>query len=187
MNFLSDIADSIGSLFNKAGSVLSDTGAVIGNEWQAAVSKLKSKATEFIGLFYWLQSKRHIAESDPRLASEYQSVMKRGATVKTAVEKATGGMDWINGKIRAFGVNGLGALPAIPIAVVAAAVAAMTGWLADAYKLRAKIEYLESKGVSGSEGARVLGYGSGIDTGTILPLALAAGAFYWLFVRGEKK
>jgi len=177
--------DDVSGIFSRAGDVLSNTGTVIANSWQGAVEQLKLKAREFMDLFTWLESKRHVAATDPQVKAEYDAVMNKGRTVKATVEKTTGGIDWITGQLRArFGLAApvtMGALPLVPIAVIAAAVAMITAWLADAYKLKSKITYIESHGITGSAAVDILG---GNSYKELVGLAVIAAAVYFFSKRG---
>jgi hypothetical protein len=163
------------------------TGALnyAGDTWTSAVNGLKTKAVEFIGLYKWLESRASIAARDPQLQSEYANTMQRGRQIKATVEKTTGGIDWINGKLLRVGTS-LNALPIIPVALTVATItgliAAMTYWLADAYKLKTKLLYMEQHGFTNTEAAAVMG-----QSGTDAIIAVAAiGGVLWLLLRGEK-
>lgn len=170
---MDSLLDSIGNFFGGAG-------AYIGNTWESAVNQLKAKAREFAELFTWLQSRAHIANSDPELRAEYNATMNRGMKIKTAVEKTTGGIDWINGQLTNRAGITMQALPAIPVALTVATitgmVAAMGYWIADAYKLKAKITYMESHGIAGQDAINILTDG-GANTAISL-VALAAMIYF---------
>lgn len=177
-----DILGSISSIFGQAGDVLSNTGTVLSNTWEAAVQNLKQKALEFRDLFTWLQSKSHIAARDPVVKAEYDKVMARGSAVRTGVEKTTGGIDWVTGQLREkFGINSratMGAIPMIPIAVIAAAIAAITAWLADAYKLKSKIQYLEQHNITGGAAIDVL---NGNPLNSMIGIAAIGAVLYFIY------
>lgn len=171
---MDSILDSIGNFFSGAGTY-------IGNTWDGAVNQLKTKAREFAELFSWLQSRAHIANSDPQLRDEYNATMNRGATIKATVEKTTGGIDWINGQLTSRAGVTMQALPAIPVvltvATITGMVAAMSYWIADAYKLKAKITYMESHGIAGQDAINILTEG---NTGTVISLVALAAMIYFI-------
>lgn len=173
---MTGIIDSVGDFFS--GAI-----ATVSNSWDSAVNKLKNTAVEFIGLFRWLETKQNVAKRDPTTWIEYQTAMKRGATIKTAVEKTTGGVDWLNGQLTRFTGKGLNALPAVPVALTAGTilglVAAMSYWITDAYKLQKKIQYIEQHGISGSDAMEIL---TGDNTKTIIGL-VALGAMVYFITR----
>lgn len=178
--------DFLNTLFNTASGIFSDTTRTIGGAWDSAVADLKRRAQEFAGVYKWLAQRESIAARDPAVKREYDAVMNRGTTVKKTVEKTTGGIDWLTGTIKQkLGIHEnvtMGALPLIPVAVIAAAVAMMTAWLADAYKLQSKIQYMETHGISGANAAAILG---GDNTQLLGGLAFVAALVYFI-TRGDK-
>jgi len=133
---------------------LTGAGNAIGDSWNGAVHSLQVRAREFAGLYSWLATKRATASRDPALLAEYNSTMKRGATIKTTVEKTTGGIDWLNGTLKNVTGSGMNALPAIPVALTVGTIMGLVGvmgyWIADAYKLQAKLNYMDTHGITGN-------------------------------------
>lgn len=172
-----ELIDTIGNWFNTSVTYA-------GNAWDSAINQLKDKAREFISVFAWLKQHEATAMREPDLRGEYVSTMQKGAMIKTSVEKTTGGIDWINGKLTKVGGT-MQALPAIPIALTVATilglVAAMSYWLNDAYQLKTKIDYIEKHGITGQSAQDIL------TGGNTKQLLIGAGvvALIAYFLRGD--
>lgn len=155
------------------------------------VDKFKAKANEAYELWQELRAKRQAAASNPQLSAEYADVMDKAEdmTAKVSdVEKAvaavrsgvagtiTGwfGLEGFRNGQRALGehLHGLGFAPVI-IAVVAAAVAWIGSWVAEAYVVNRKLDAVESltaQGVPYSEAGQII-----VDQGPPGALEIFAG------------
>lgn len=123
-------------------------------EWQQQVTNLKAKAKEFTEVFKRLSAKKSLAESDPKIAGEYEALMSKGEWIKNSVDYITNKIDWAYNTFFSGGqqlglVQGL----VIPIVAVTGAVAAITAWLADAYILDRKLDHIESQVAAGVDPA----------------------------------
>lgn len=141
------------------------------------VDKFKAKANEAYDLWQELRAKRQAAASNPKLSAEYEKVMDDAETMTAKVsdvEKAvaavrsgvagtiTGwfGLEGYRNGSRALGehLHGLGFAPVI-IAVVAAAVAWIGSWVAEAYVVNRKLDAVENlteQGVPYSEAGQII-------------------------------
>ena len=173
------------------------------NESEAnAIQRFKVKAREFWDVWEELDGKSDLAESDPRLAKEYNDIMDRGITIRNNIEKVTGAIDaasnaygkavdytsrgietavnWFKGT---FGLGALNAIPLIPIAVIGVAMAAITKWLKDAYVLNKKLDMVDKLTAKGMDPARAASVADkmiskpsliNLSAGVSLPLIAAA-------------
>lgn len=137
-------------------------------EWQAAVDNLKMKAQEFQRVFSELQADAANVPAD--LKSSYDSLMSRGNWVKAQIQSITNGIDFgfnmfsqtplMNGVRQMGGLNSLGILPLIPIAIITGGLAVIVAWLADAYTMQQKINIAKQTKANASQVAQILGAGS---------------------------
>ncbi len=182
------------------------------------VDKFKLKADEAYELWRKLRDKRQAAASNPKLQAEYDQVMdsaddmgarvsdveKAVAAVKTGISEtiigwgtSVFGLEGVNeAKSEARAYLGELGIAQFAIVAVAAAIAWIGSWLADAYIVDRKltaVEQLHAQGVPIDEAGQIIadkGAPSGIDiffekAGTGVALAgLAAVVLYFFF---EKK
>ena len=90
------------------------------------IQSFKTKAQEWAILVNEL---RDTVVTDPALITKKQSLLKWAETIRKGVESITGTIDGLGGA-------GLGITPLVPIAVVAASLAAMTKWTYDYKKFK---------------------------------------------------
>lgn len=146
---------------------LSSTAQTWSMEWQAAVDNLKAKAQEFQRMFSTLQS--DAANVPPELRASYDALMSRGQWVKNQIQSITSGIDFgynmfsstplMNGLKQMGGMNALGVLPLIPIAIITGGLALIVAWLSDAYTMQQKINLAKSTKANASQAASILGAG----------------------------
>lgn len=94
------------------------------------LQNFKNKATAFNQKFEKLKTMRSQVANYPALNREFNTLVNRGASIKTTISTITGGVDsvvqWFNNLFgKSDQVNGLGLLPLIPIAIVAGSLVAM--------------------------------------------------------------
>lgn len=156
------ILDSAISVMSNAWDTVSGTATMawenVTEEWKQQVENVKTKAKEFAAIYNELVNQEEFVKKYPELQSEYDSLMSKGDIIRATVEKITKAIDWgaglFNGGMNGRQLNGMGALPLIPIAALAGAVTAMTYFISDAYKMKAKIETIkemEAKGYNPSQ------------------------------------
>lgn len=98
--------------------------------FDSAIASLREKAASFANTYRQFSSLEYIAQKDPALYSEWK-------TAKTRAEYVINTVSWINRQVDAAaswlgnmfnlnGVQGIGAIPLIPVAYVVAAISAMT-------------------------------------------------------------
>lgn len=159
MSFL----DSAIDFFKDALEGVGDTVESWSQEWQNAVDNFKAKAKQFVSSYENLSSKKAVAEANPNIADDYNSLMGRGSWIYNMVASVARKIDFIGSSESTL--NGMGALPLIPIAVIVGAVAAMTAWLSDAYIMTQKINAIEAAQSSGKDTApleNVIGGGNSL-------------------------
>lgn len=178
MSILDDAVSTLQSAVNSASGVAQDWTP----DWDAARQNLISKAQEFTQLWNSLTQLAPAASSDPQLQSDYNTLMARGDYIRSTVQSITqgfdSGADWFNNTLATFrnavglgevpraGVralmrlNGLGILPLVPIAVILAAVAAITYWITDAYTMQGRLNLAAKVQAAGGNPASILNAGS---------------------------
>lgn len=120
-------------------------------QWKAAVEKFNQVVAK-------LRSQEAVARKDPVLYREYQSKLSTASTLQAKITEITNAtrsaIDWFK---NVFGFNGMGELglvPLIPIAIVAAAIGAITKFVSDAWIFSAKLDkvaQLERQGMPTSQ------------------------------------
>lgn len=176
----SSASDTANAAYNSAVSSLSQAMTAVGNqaqewsmEWQAAVDNLKGKAAEFQRMFTALQN--DAASVPPELKPKYDALMARGQWVKNQIQSITSGIDFgfnmfsstplMHGIKQIGGMNAMGILPLIPIAIITGGVAVIVAWLADAYTMQQKINLIKTTKANAGQAASILNSGSSIIGG----------------------
>lgn len=175
-DWFSGAANTASTAFNSAKNTLNTAINTLGSqaqewsvEWQAAVDNLKAKAQEFARVFSGLQS--DASNVPPELKAQYDALMSRGQWVKNQIQSITSGIDFgfnmfsstplMHGLQKMGGMNALGILPLVPIAIIVGGVAVIVAWLADAYSMQQKINIAKASKANPNEIAKILGAGSG--------------------------
>lgn len=118
----------------------------IPDEWNAKVSELRNAVASFENLYTKLQSQSAIAKTDPVLYADYTALMTRGAYVKSVITntltKLGNALSYAKSVVGMEGMGSLGALPLVPIAIIAGALALITKWIADAVVTSRKLDQL---------------------------------------------
>lgn len=164
--------------------------------WYDVIGKFKDKASEFSSAYQQIKNSSAIVANNPTLKAENARLLKIGATIAEKIQNITGAVDksydWLKTSLGFDAVNDqLGVLPAIPIAVAVAAVAAMTKFLTDAYIYLDKVEKFEQlqKQVGPDKAASII---AKLDERTsimgsmfkgVAPILLIAGI--WFYFRGK--
>lgn len=122
-------------------------------EWQNAVDNFKNKAKTFLSTFDRLKLREKTAQSDPKLKSDYDSLMAKGQWLYGAISNLAQSID---GATKSGLMNGLGLLPLIPLAIIAGTLTAITAWLTNAYIIDRKLDAAEAAIDSGQSGEDLL-------------------------------
>lgn len=126
--------------------------------WYDVLGKFKQWAAQFEALVNKLESQKHIAAKNPELTQEYNNYIRLASEIEDKIrsikEATTSVVDWFTGTFGFDGAQSLGFVPLIPIAVMIAAVAAISKFVSDAYvfsKKLDKVAELEQKGMPTSQ------------------------------------
>lgn len=164
--------------------------------WYDVLGKFKDKAAEFQTLYNQVLQTADIAAKNPALLADYNKLVSYGATVRKGITNVTAtvdtGYNWLKNTIGMDAVmtdSRLGFLPVIPLAVVAASIAAMTKFATDTYIYMDKVNQfktLEAKYGAAQAGALVAGMdkrGGLFDSigGAVLPGLVIAGVALFIF------
>lgn len=165
-------------------------------EWWNVWQKIKGASAQLDGAVAKLQSQADYALSRPNLSADYKAIT-------SSIESARSKLLWLRDAVKTalgyFGVelNGLGILPLIPIAVVAAGVAYVAKLAADAWALSARIDEqrrLEQTGMTPAQAAAIAkqtnpGGGGGLFSfdlgtgGTVVLVGVGVVALWYFFGR----
>jgi hypothetical protein len=179
MSILDGAVASLQSAMASAGSMTQDWS----QSWDSARAALIAKAGEFSRLYSSLASQRAAAARDPQLLAAYDDLMAKGAYIRSSVQSITqsfdSASDWFTNSLSSLknmiGLNGvpltpavnpfrhlsgLGLLPLIPVGVIAAATAAISYWLSDAYVMSKKLNLAAQVQASGGDPNQILGSGT---------------------------
>lgn len=179
--------ETIENWFSAGWASVKSGAADVSQTWSDAVADLKAKAAQFMQLFTRLksiQSQTNLSESE---RARVDSIVRRGELVKSTVGALVKGIDGIanvlprnllSGVARS---GGLGIIPLLPIAAIAAAIAVMAAWISDAIVELERLELAEKVRQGGGDPATVLGSGRAINWvligGGVL---VVAGALYFI-------
>ncbi len=171
----------------------------ISTEQKTAIGGFKAKAKMFWQLWTKLDGQQDIvARQSPYMQGEYKDLMERGTSIRNKIEWTTGLIDkaasayssvkdWISSQFNGVDDDqGMGIIPIIPIAIIAASISAMGYWISDAYKFSkklAEIQRLENRGLTSEKAAEVVertlaskGFFSGSGK-MLFPILLGIGVF----------
>lgn len=169
--------------------------------WWNVVAQFKSAAAGMEQAYDRLMSEADYVAQRPALRAKFDSLVSRAATVRATVEsvrdKLASAVDWFNSLGASLGLNGLGILPIIGIAAIAAAVALVVKWTTDTIKflkLVSEQRRLEAAGVAPERAAEITqqtaAAASGAQAGWswLLPVAAlgVGGYFVWRQMRGRR-
>lgn len=201
------------TLASKLSSILDnavDAIESIPDEWNAKINQLRNAITTFESLYAKLQSQSAIAKTDPVLYADYTALMTRGAYVKSVItdtlSKLGSALGYAKNVVGMSGMGNLGALPLIPIAVIAGALALITKWTSDALIASKKLDQLstayndaKARGASTQElsaiahdaamsnsGSDMFGGASSLAN-KVLVIMIAGGLFYLLLPTLKKQ
>lgn len=159
---VSDIAAKITGWGAQAGA-----GAV--EKWNEELARLKALAREFTAVYNTLFAARENLTGADR--ERVDALLRRGNIVRASIDKVASGVDGVarllpTKTLSSYG--GLGAaIPLIPIAVIAAAIAAITAWLSDAYVEVKRLNLADKVHQSGGNVSGVFGSGTGLPAWAI--------------------
>lgn len=172
-------------------------------EWWNLVAKFRQAAGQVDQVLARLREQEPAARGSAALSAEYDEIMGRASSLRATIADYLGRIDsavqWLKGAgawvSEAFGLNGLGAIPAlIGIGAVAAALAAVTKFLTDAWSLSKRIEEqqrLEARGLSPQEAAAVVERTAIASAGSqwikLLAGGVALGVVGWLIVNHRRR
>jgi hypothetical protein len=126
-------------------------------QFDAKVAELKAKVAEFSRLYNEVLATESTAKSDPELYAEYQKVMYLANIAKAAVEKVTGGVDWVTGFVGevfnrdAQDVSGLGWLPVVGVAVIVGAISTLGVAIGGMYTYLKHVQFKEVEQIRRNE------------------------------------
>ena len=185
--------------------------------WYDVIGRFKAMAAQFDASFNALVASD--PPDDPALAAERDALIDRGTSINNTVssirtaladvsaalsgawDQVTGAWDWIAGNIgmQGYSGGGLGFPPLIPIAIVAGALTAITLFLTDFGKYRARLAAYNATiaaGGSPEQASSAVAAASEADTGgtvatlshtaTTVAYVGLAGLALWLFF-GRRK
>lgn len=127
-------------------------------EFKGMVQRFREKVAEFEKVYQAMQAKASIAQADPELHAEYQTLMSRATLLRTTIQKAMEAIDWVRFQINQAGdaVSGLGNLGVIPlvawgvaVAAVGGAISAMSYWLSGAHEWSKRAQIAEQIAAAG--------------------------------------
>lgn len=137
---MASVLDSIQNGFAMIGSKLADVVNDVPAEWQKQLAAFKAKANTFATLYSDLQRMSGTAAKNPALASQYNTVMSEGNIIQHTVMDLLSKVGQSLSIIRSGSLSGgLGALPLIPIGIMAGVTYTMGRWIDNAYAMRTKL------------------------------------------------
>jgi len=182
----------IGSYWGDAWTTLKTTAASAGESWSSSIEDLKAKAREFVTVFDKLKKMRSRAGLSSAEMSSIDSVLSRGELVRKTVASITGSIDSVSNMLPKNLLGGavrsgsLGILPLIPVAVIAAAISAITGWLSYAYVEIDKLELAEKVRQDGGDPASVLDADKSVVSWQVaIPIGLLAMGLVYVMGRSN--
>lgn len=123
---------------------------------RAQVAKLRNVGLDFDATYKKLESYRNITAQDPIGNQGYYTLLRDGDVVRNQIRKAVDSVqsvaNWVKENL-GIGLNDLGALPLIPVAVAGAivlAVAAATNWITSAKREIARLDAAKAALASGN-------------------------------------
>lgn len=161
--------------------------------WWNVVAQFKAAAAAMDSAYERLMGEADYVATRPALKAQFDPLVQRAASVRATVESIRssleGAVDWLKSVGAAVGLSGLGVLPLLGIAAIAAAVALVVKWTADTVKfLRVVAEQrrLESAGVAPERAAEIVRSTAAAAAGTassswLIPIAalVVGGYFLW--------
>lgn len=147
MSFLDSAINWLKDSINTA----SDTVQSWSTEWQSAVDNFKTKARNFVSMYETLETKENIASKDPKIKADYDNLMSKGRWIYNVIADIAKKLDFFNDTLGTNKLNSMGALPLVPIAIIAGAVAVITAWMADALILSKKLDVIERLAGQGTD------------------------------------
>lgn len=170
-------------------------------EDQGIIERFKARIAEFRSLFARLQGARD--QVPPEMQEDYQGLVDRGSTIQGTVDSITSGINtavnWFKG---AFGLNAvnlskrgqLGAIPLLPVAAIAGAMALIGYWITDTMQFIQRMEQFEqmrAQGVPAAEAAQAVQTATtggpifGLDIQKmVIPLVIVAGVLWFMRNKG---
>lgn len=170
-------------------------------EDQGVIERFKARIAEFRSLFARLQGARDQVPAE--MQEDYQGLVDRGTTIQGTIDTITSGINtavnWFKG---AFGLNAvnlsqrgqLGAIPLLPVAAIAGAMALIGYWITDTMQFIQRMEQFEqmrAQGVPAAEAAQAVQTATtggpifGLDIQKmVIPLVIVAGVLWFMRNKG---
>lgn len=108
-----------------------------------AIDRLRERGTDFTRAFSLLANDRAMAIKAGKLM-EWNALMQRGSMLRDTISSITRGVDYAGQTLRSvFGLSGIqsmAALPVVGLAAVLAAIAGVTYFTTEAYRLHAALQ-----------------------------------------------
>lgn len=168
--------------------------------WWNVVEQFKSAAAAMESHYRRLVSLADYAASRPALKAQFDALMRRASTLRSNVARIRAqlgaAVDWVRSMGAAAGLSGLGVLPLIGIAAIAAAIALVTKWSTDTLAFFRAVDEqrrLEAAGVAPERAAEIVrqtaAAARGAGLGTWIPIVLLAGGGWlaWTLLRGGRR
>lgn len=164
--------------------------------WWNVVAQFKAAAQAMEQAYARLMSQADYIRSRPALRAQFDALASRASLVRSTVQSIRSNLesavDWLRSVGAAVGLNGLGVVPLIGIAAIAAAVALVTKWTTDTIKFLAVVSEqrrLEAAGVAPERAAEITrgtaATAAGIATGAqwLIPLGIIGLGAWFLWKR----
>jgi hypothetical protein len=183
------VFENISDFLSSGWGSVKESASGISDTWNETVADLKEKAAEFMALFTRLKAIQSNPNLSPVERSRVDAIVRRGEVVKTTVATLAKSIDGIanvlprnllSGVVKS---GGLGILPLIPIAAIAAAIAVMTAWISDAVVELERLELAEKVRSDGGDPAAVMNAGSKINWFVLGGAGLAVAGLVYLLAK----
>lgn len=171
-------------------------GAGATTQWWDLTGKFRAAADELERAYQQVTATAQYAAARPELKSRYDALMSRVASLRATIQSTLAQINRATEFFRSLvGLQGLGVVPVIAVAVIAAALAAVIKWTTDAalyLKMVSEQKRLEAAGVEPERAAQIAREGraagglfSGIAQQLKWPLIFGIGALAvgWFLTR----
>lgn len=155
-------------------------------QWYDLVGKFKQKVAEFQAAWAELMSEQSFVASHPSLQTDFNYLVGLGQTLKSKIQSATSLIDqtvkmagnlWSSISTTFTNVFGdieeppqLGFLPLIPIAVIAASVAAIAYFVTEVYKFKTKVDQIKKLEAQGMTAQQAIATAGNVQPGMLSQL-----------------
>ncbi len=164
----------------------------VGESIKATILDFQKKANDFTSSLEDLKKREGEARRHPQFSEQYDSLINKSGYIVSTVGFLTSA---INKAVDYFGIDlegdGLGALPLVPIAAIAASIAVMGKWVSDVYIFRQRLNEVRRLEAGGMDPRRAAEIAIKRDPGILASLGdnifkplvpisiIAAGFWFW--------